>query len=340
MRHILQTGQKHCYNQNGVELSCMGTGQDAAFGRGLIWPAPRFTTQDKVVQDHLSGLFWTRNVNIGGFPCTWNEAFLQVAELNLERYGGYEDWRLPNRNELHSLLCYGSKNPALPPGHPFVDIFLGWYWSSTTAAINPAYAWAVQLEGARMFYGRKDQAYLFWPVRGKGEGVLAATGQQHCYDSQGLSIACAQTGQDGDTRLGRPWPEPRFTPQDDLVIDHPTGLVWAAQANATAGPIPWGQACVAVQEWSERHAHLSIDWYLPTINELASLVDCGQHSPALPNNHPFWDLQEGYWAATTSAFEPDWAWVLYTDKGALGVGYKPDSTFWVWPVGVQRKDEE
>ena len=75
-------------------------------------------------------------------------------------------------------------------------------------------------------------------------------------------------------------------------------------------------------------------WHLPTINELASLVDCDAHSPALPAGHPFIGLQDGYWSATTSFFECDWAWVLYLDKGACGVGHKPGRTFFLWPVGV------
>nr|WP_320009739.1 DUF1566 domain-containing protein [uncultured Desulfobulbus sp.] len=336
MRHILSSGQQSCFEQTGQEKNCTGTGQDGEFCRGIAWPKPRFRVEDTVVFDQLSGLYWTRSVNIGGFPCTWNEAFEQVAALNQEQYGGYGDWRLPNRNELHSLLSYADKKPALPAGHPFTDIFLGWYWTSTTAAINPAYAWAVQLEGARLFYGRKDQAYLFWPVRGEGNGHVPETGQQLCFDHQGQRIACANTGQDGELRLGTAWPQPRFALKDDLVTDHLTGLTWARTADITQGPVPWEQAFSAVRAWAEDHQKEKIDWYLPTINELASLVDCSRHSPALPKGHPFTSLQEGYWAATTSVFETDWSWVFYTAKGALGVGYKKDPTFWGWPVGVPR----
>jgi len=43
-------------------------------------------------------------------------------------------------------------------------------------------------------------------------------------------------------------------------------------------------------------------------------------------------LREGYWSSTTSFFETDWAWVLYLEKGACGVGHKPGKTFHVWPV--------
>lgn len=77
---------------------------------------------------------------------------------------------------------------------------------------------------------------------------------------------------------------------------------------------------------------LRIGWRLPNINELESLVDCARHSPALSLGHPFTNLSEAYWSSTTSMFEPDWAWALYLDKGAIGVGQKSGRHFRVWPV--------
>ncbi|MGA7982560.1 MAG: hypothetical protein WCA32_20355 [Chromatiaceae bacterium] len=42
----------------------------------------------------------------------------------------------------------------------------------------------------------------------------------------------------------------------------------------------------------------------------------------------------GYLAtdSTSSAFELDWAWALYLDKGAVGVGQKAGAHFHVWAV--------
>jgi hypothetical protein len=41
------------------------------------------------------------------------------------------------------------------------------------------------------------------------------------------------------------------------------------------------------------------------------------------------DIQDGYWSSTTSTYEPDWAWALYLDKGAIGVGQKRGKHFHV-----------
>ena len=333
MRYVLHTGQTHCYDSSGKEIACGDTGHDGEFRMGTPWPAERFECRNKIVRDHLTGLSWSQDANIATFPCTWQEALVQIEELNRDEYGGHDDWRLPNRNELRSLVSYQTRKPALPENHPFINVFLGWYWSSTTAAIHPAYSWSVHLEGARMFYGRKDQYQLFWPVRGEGNSVLAATGQLQCFDEQGESVDCFSTKQDGALRMGGEWPEHRFSLQSDVVHDHLTGFIWARHCDVSKGrPVNWQQALHAVQEVNKEGLGGIKSWRLPNINELASLVDCSTHSPALSQCHPFTGLQDGYWSSTTSFFETDWAWVLYMDKGTCGVGYKPGKTFYVWPV--------
>ncbi|MDD2468159.1 MAG: DUF1566 domain-containing protein [Desulfobulbus sp.] len=329
---MLATGQNRCYDERGNEISCVESGQDGEYRMGTSWPEPRFILQEKTVLDLLTGLVWIRDANINEFPVTWSEAFAAVSALNRDRYAGFDDWRLPNRSEMRSLMSYQAKKPALPDGHPFINPFLGWYWTSTSAAIDPAYAWYVHLEGARMFYGRKDQDYLFWPVRGELNGLLPCTGQTLCYDGEGEVVPCAGSGQDGEYGLGRPWPDPRFEANASTVEDRLTNLCWTRQADLASGPVNWSEALSVVRELN-RHCFAGMHrWRLPNINELESLVDCSAACPALPSNHPFIDLQEGYWSATTSYFETDWAWVLYLEKGACGVGHKPGSIFYVWAV--------
>ena len=329
----LHTGQSRCYNSSGEEISCLGSGHDGDLQTGTPWPVDRFKLQEKTILDCLTGLVWSQDANIGTFPCTWQEAFNQVADFNREEYGGYRDWRLPNRNELRSLMDYQTKKPALPTTLPCINPFLGWYWSSTTAAIHPAYAWTIHLEGARMFYGRKDQYQLFWPVRGTGSSILPATGQSYCFNDLGNSIDCSGTGQDGELQMGYVWPQPRFVEKSDAVVcDRLTGLGWAQPCELRKDSVTWQQALDSVQNLNRTGLGGIHLWRLPNINELATLVDCSCHSPALPTEHPFTGLQDGYWSSTSSFFETDWAWVLYLNKGACGVGHKPGKTFFVWPV--------
>jgi len=325
------TGQDRCYDEGGKEITCRGSGQDGATGYGRAWPRPRFRVEGEVVEDALTGLWWTRNANPHDFPLSWDEALQLAAAMNVEKAFGYSDWRLPNRRELLSLISYQARKPALPGDHPFNNIFLGWYWTSTTAALAPAYAWYIHLEGGRMFYGRKDQEYLFWPVRGRSE-VLAATGQKSCYNQEGGIIACRDSGQDGEFRYGISLPEPRFLVEGETVRDHHTGLLWLREGDYFKETMTWPQALARVAQLNREQVGGRGDWRLPSINALESLVDCRRHRPALPEDHPFVALQEVYWSATTSFFETGWAWALYLDKGALGVGHKASANFSVWPV--------
>lgn len=336
MTPLISTGQTKCYDSNGKEILCTETGQDGEFSNGIIWPVPRFTVHNDIVLDQLTGLFWIRNANLSVFPMNWQESLDFIKTMNLENALGYNDWRLPNRRELRSLMSYQTRLPALPDGHPFYDVFSGWYWSSTTAAINPKYAWYVHMEGARMFYGGKNQSYLVWPVRGESH-VLYQTGQSSCFGDSGQSLNCALTQQDGEIRAGITWPSPRFIDQEKQIIDKATGLIWRKNADLTGHPVTWNDALLAIKQLNllDSHdfhpEHLNL-WRLPNINELESLIDCSQHSPALADDMKCLELKSGYWSSTTSAFEPDWAWALYTAKGAIGIGQKKDPHFYVWGV--------
>jgi hypothetical protein len=324
----LWTGQTTCHDVTGREIVCTATGQDAEVRRGLAWPSPRFERQDRVVLDRLTGLIWSRDANPAGYPLSWSEALDFVEETNRRATYGFSDWRLPNRRELRSLISHQTRRPALPTGHPFENVFAGWYWSSTSAAISPAHAWYVDMDGGRMFYGGKDQAFLLWPVRGMSS-VLPATGQRRCSDATGRDIDCQNSRQDGEFQFGIHWPEPRFEPGDSAARDQLTGLYWRTDADL-GGPLDWQTALTAVADLSARSSQRL--WRLPAITELESLTDCSRHSPALPARHPFRGVQDAYWSSTTSLYEPDWAWALYLDKGAVGVGQKSQARFHVWAV--------
>lgn len=332
----IQTGQTTCYDAAGNPVPCAGSGQDAELCRGQPWPSQRFRvleeSEGRVVRDYLTGLQWSRDASLSGYPLNWQEALDFVARMNEQGHFGHDDWRLPNRRELRSLISHQARNPALPEHNPFENIVLTWYWTSTTAAINTAYAWYMHMEGARTFYGGKDQYFLLWPVRGHSNGTVPATGQAGCFDHEGNEIPCGGSGQDGEHQSGLSWPSERFELAGDSVIDHLTGLRWMKTADLDEGPATWEQALAAAAGMNPPGAPPAAGWRLPNINELESLVDLSRHSPALPEGHLFNDLQEGYWSSTSSAFEPDWAWALYLDKGAIGIGQKKGAHFSAWAV--------
>lgn len=329
-KNFLQTGLTRCFDSLGQEIHCQGSLQDGELRLGQSIPQPRFvaSSQENLIQDQATGLYWPRQLDIFQFPLAWEEALQTVQDLNQQAYLGRTDWRLPNRRELRSLISHSHSKPALEPGHPFQGLQQTWYWTSTSSAMYPAYAWYLHFAGGRMFWGAKDNFYMLWPVCGKSK-VLPGTGQRFCADLQGRLVQDPGQGQDAELNMGTAWPQPRFQELEQGIWDRLTDLVWARTADL-AGPVSWEQALQAINELNP-----DLDpegWHLPNINELESLVDAQAHTPALQSGHPFLDVQEVYWSSSSSMFETDWAFALYMHKGAVGVGYKPGAKFHVWPV--------
>jgi len=112
------------------------------------------------------------------------------------------------------------------------------------------------------------------------------------------------------------------------VLDKETGLVWEGSPSTTA--VSWANA-------SSRCLTLAVSnrkgWRLPTIQELASLVDMSVPSSLkLPAGHPFSKVQSSYyWSATTYARNTSDAWFVHFFDGLVGSVGKARFLF-VWCV--------
>ena len=97
---------------------------------------------------------------------SWQAALDYIECLNSYSYAGASNWRLPNRKELYSLIDREQRNPALPSDNYFADVQLGYYWTSTTYALDPTQAWVVGTRyGDVGLRGKTGNAWV-WPVRG------------------------------------------------------------------------------------------------------------------------------------------------------------------------------
>lgn len=68
--HYLHTGQRTCHADDGHEVPCESSGQNASFDVGTPWPEPRFILRDDEVTDNLTGLIWCRDASLAEFPLT------------------------------------------------------------------------------------------------------------------------------------------------------------------------------------------------------------------------------------------------------------------------------
>lgn len=160
-------------------------GDDGDLLQGTAWPSPRLVdNQDGSVTDRLTGLMWTRSTDLiysrdpefdtCGPPngsVYWVTALGYIDKLNIENYLGHNDWRLPNRYELTSLIDNSRHATNLPENHPF---FTPWpyeeagyyyYWSSTTVADTPEEVWVYHFGLCALYSNDKVGERLVWPVR-------------------------------------------------------------------------------------------------------------------------------------------------------------------------------
>ena len=166
-----QTGQTTCYADDGTPRNCAGTGEDGELRKGVSWPTPRFVsgagTEADCMTDKLTGLMWPKNGNLAGGTQTWQGA-LNYVRNNTTNLCGHSDWRLPNINELESLVNLEEPDPAAwlnLSGQGFNNVQSDVYWSSSTYAFNTDGAWFVDMWYGGVGYDYKDSVYYVWPVR-------------------------------------------------------------------------------------------------------------------------------------------------------------------------------
>ncbi|MEO8466276.1 MAG: DUF1566 domain-containing protein [Gammaproteobacteria bacterium] len=107
-----------------------------------------------------SNLIWTR-ANVSDKRLTWAQADEACKAC---RIGGHEDWRLPTRAELLTLVDDTRFDPAIDP---IFHCKPNWYWASTPYAPSPGVcAWFVSFLSGGAFYGFRSNDGFVRAVRG------------------------------------------------------------------------------------------------------------------------------------------------------------------------------
>jgi hypothetical protein len=344
---------------------------DGEIQAGAPWPDPRYTdNEDGTVTDHLTGLMWLKDAGCLN-RMSWYQAMNTIDGFNTNPgvftcngyTAVYNDWRLPNANEIESLVNLEPCSTGLwLTEQGYFDNVQHVYWSSTTYDYNPDWVFASGIGGfwdvggdeprvmcngglsdkSKDYSGDPQQMQIpaVWAVREKTTGPCQVwkTGQMNSYVSR----------DDGALQTGIAWPEPRFTDNGDgTVTDHLTGLMWL-QDPLCFGDKTWEEALIAVSRFNASSSNYDCqgysatytDWRMANRKELQSLLDFSESAPILSPEYRtvFPRLQSGrvYWSSTTlNHCEGNNAFTLqlFAQGHARTIGFWEKSRqFQVWPI--------
>jgi hypothetical protein len=110
---------------------------------------------DETVTDVNTGLMWQKTSF--DLKMNWQMALSNCESLS---FAGYNDWRLPTKEELRSIVDYDNYNPAINR-QIFPDTLSAFYWSSTSDADHAGRAWGVDFHYSfDNLYGKGSSCYV------------------------------------------------------------------------------------------------------------------------------------------------------------------------------------
>jgi hypothetical protein len=302
------TNQRSCYDATGPATcpgaagaeSCAATpfcGQDAQYGWDTRYPASaRFGRTEPVsghpvVTDNVTGLVWQGCVaGLGGGACADGTVVLRgwagaVDYCEMLSWGGFDDWRLPDRFELHSIVDHGRALPAIDvAAFPATPITAAWTLSSN--ALSATHAWLVDF----------------------GIGFVGSTPE-----GDEMSVRCVRAPA-GARLAGERFVRTEPVAGEPVVADLALGVVWQGCAWAQRGTSCADQPAYWV-DWAWALAHCEgldwggfTDWYLPDARQLTALMD--DHSAVPPIDEAVFPNTPlgSSWSSTSRADEPSRAW--------------------------------
>jgi hypothetical protein len=197
-------------------------------------------TKNGVVVDRVTGLMWQAAAN--DTPLLSTEAATLCGGLEL---AGYDDWRVPTRIELITIVDYGAASPALD--------------TSAFAATEPG-AWFMSASPAKPYSWLVDFAL------GKTSQLAATRGLVRCVRSTISAVP----------------PATRFTVSaDGTVYDRRTRLTWQREIAKQSSVPTWAFQYAGAQSYCAALDLAGKGYRLPTMNELLTIIDDSKQNPAL-----------------------------------------------------------
>lgn len=263
----------------------------------------RFEENDDrtVVTDTNTELMWMKcPAGRGNVHCTskessidftWQEAIDYCRDLS---FAGYDDWRLPEVDELISTAD-GYDPDIQPVPFPAPDMFF--FWASSSDKKRPEYGMLVNIYGAD---SSNDKTFYFdvrcvRDANGGGSSVRTNDAEHGMFNADSGIEEADHAGSGGDNiasgGIGGSQESVNITDieiytdnNDGTVVGSKTGLMWAKCPAGENGNDCSSALSLTWQESIDYCNALSLagydDWRLPEINELESLINGERANPA------------------------------------------------------------
>jgi len=300
---VICTGQTKCYSPT-AEIECPVSKKENYFGQDAQYNAENnyclnrtyYPVTTDTVTDYNTGLVWQRDLpsiytgctvedeNGGkGGVCLHSEAVNYCKNLTLE---GKDDWRLPTPEELGTIIDFGQYNPAIDsnfksPGGTKQEFWTQTYLSSSS---DQKKIWYVDFKTGKTVTGENTGRYV------------------RCVRGNALEKADLAVKNQGDAQ--------------EIIEDSVHKLLWTKTPDSQT--FSWTSALRHCQELKYNNVK---GWRLPSINELASILDYSAEVPAAEFSGAYY-----FWSSTTYVGSKNKAWKIYTLDGRIENAGKTQAT--------------
>jgi hypothetical protein len=252
------------------------------------------------VKDNVTGLLWeVKTAQNTSESYVFSDTEESIKTKNTQKLCGETNWRLPQIQELQSIVDYSEPypNPAIDLNF-FPNTTNKIYWSQTPYAKNQNDVWGIYFDDGRVYEQDKNtQAAL----------LLVSAAQK----STTKNYAILDNGNE--------------------VLDTQTGLIWRRCIEGmkwdgkTCSGYPFGGMLVESLQRAASEARVTgKNWRLPNIKELGSLVDMSQPNLAIdltifPNTP-----NDQMWSSSPYALDAFFGWAVHFYYGASYYTYLED----------------
>ncbi|MDD3741871.1 MAG: DUF1566 domain-containing protein, partial [Bacteroidales bacterium] len=208
------------------------------------------------------------------YKCRWDETQEYADKLNKREFGGFSDWRIPNKEELRTIVNYADKTPAIDETI-FRNLKPDFYWSKEEYGADKRLGWGIYFGYGCGICNLKENSYYVMAVRGgynKSFGDLA----KYAFKDN----------------------------NDGTVTDLNTNLMWKKEESPNLSFVE------ALNYCKEMNLGRHNDWRMPNIREIATLLDLSFEDNTWFHKKYFPDVQISplgfYWSASTFAATFGW----------------------------------